>query len=106
MAAALSYVSSTQINAQVTAVPSSGSTQLTVIANCGGVGQTSSQPFTLQLAAAAPEFLYFKDNSNGKNPLAAVDYSSGILVGTPGLITGASFAPAKPGDILVLYGVG
>jgi uncharacterized protein (TIGR03437 family) len=106
MAAALSYVSSTQINAQVTAVPSSGSTQLTVIANCGAVGQTTSQPFTLQLAAAAPEFLYFKYNSNGQNPLAAVDYSSGVFVGTPGLITGASFAPAKPGDILVLYGVG
>lgn len=106
MPAALYYVSSTQINAQATSVASSGSIQVSVTANCGTVGQTTSQPFSIQLAAAAPEFLYFKNNTNGQNPLAAVEVSSGAFVGTPGLIAGASFAPAKPGDIVELFGVG
>ena len=99
--APLSYVSSTQINAQTTAVASSGSAQVTVVANCGTVGQSSSQPFTVQLASSAPEFLYFKSSS-----VAAVQVSTGAYVGTPGLIAGASFAPAKPGDVLTIYGVG
>ncbi len=100
-AAPLYYVSSTQINAQATAVQSSGTAQVTVIANCGTVGQASSQPFSVQLASSAPEFLSFKNNS-----VAAVEVSSGALVGTPGLIAGANFAPAKPGDVLSIYGVG
>jgi uncharacterized protein (TIGR03437 family) len=31
---------------------------------------------------------------------------SGAYVGPPGLIAGASFAPAEPGDTLTVYGVG
>jgi len=38
--------------------------------------------------------------------VVAVEAASGALVGTPGLIAGASFVPSKPGDTLVLYGVG
>ena len=99
--APLYYVSSNQINAQATAVPTSGSVQVTVIANCGTVGQATSAPFTVQLAASAPEFLYFKNNS-----VAAVEVPSGALVGTAGLVTGANFTLAKPGDTLSIYGVG
>jgi uncharacterized protein (TIGR03437 family) len=99
--APLYYVSSTQINAQATAVASLGTAQVTVIANCGTVGQTSSQPFTVQLASSAPEFLYFLNNS-----VVAVEVPSGAYVGSPGLIPGANFAPAKPGDVLSVYGVG
>src|SRR5450631_1512191 len=47
VAAALYYVSPTQINAQMTAVGSSGTAQVTVIANCGTTGQTASQPFSV-----------------------------------------------------------
>jgi uncharacterized protein (TIGR03437 family) len=99
--APLYYVSSTQINAQITAVASSGSAQVTVISNCGTVGQSTSAPFPVQLAVAAPEFLYFKNKA-----LATVEVSSGAFVGPPGLIAGASFTPAKPGDILEIFGVG
>ena len=101
IAAPLYYVSSTQINAQTTAVPTSGSVQVTVIANCGTVGQATSQPFTVQTAASAPEFLYFKNES-----VAAVEVISGAFVGTPGLIAGASFAPSKPGDVIEIFAVG
>ncbi len=104
--AALYYVSSTQINAQAPAVGSSGSTQVTVTANCGALGQIASPPFTVQLAPSAPEFLYFKNNSNGQNPLAAVEIASGAYVGPAGLLQGANFIPAKPGDTLELFGVG
>ncbi|HVP00041.1 MAG TPA: cellulase family glycosylhydrolase [Bryobacteraceae bacterium] len=103
--AALYYVSSTQINAQVTAV-SLGAAQVTVVSNCGTVGQATSQPVTVQVVAAAPEFLYYKVNANGQNPVVAVEATSGGYVGPPGLIAGASFAPAKPNDVLVIYGVG
>lgn len=106
MPAALYYVSSTQINAQAPAVASSGSTQVTVTANCGALGQIASPPFTVQLAASAPEFLYFKNNSNGQNPLAAVEIATGAYVGPAGLLPGANFIPAKPGDTLELFGVG
>ena len=106
VAAALYYVSPTQINAQMTAVGSSGTAQVTVIANCGTTGQTASQLFSVTLAASAPEFLYYKNNSNGSNPVVAVENSSGGYVAPPGTIAGASFAPAKPGDVLVIYGVG
>jgi uncharacterized protein (TIGR03437 family) len=104
--AALYYVSPTQINAQVTAVASSGTAQVTVTANCGTVGQASSAPFTVQLAPAAPEFLYYKNNTTGVNPVVAVESTTGGYVAPPGTIAGASFLPAKPNDVLVIYGVG
>ncbi len=103
--AALYYVSPAQINAQMTAV-SSATAQITVVSHCGTVGETASQPLTVQVAAAAPEFLYFKVNANGQNPVVAVEAGSSAYVGPPGLIAGANFAPAKPGDVLVIYGVG
>ena len=104
--AALYYVSPTQINAQVTAVASSGTAQVTVVANCGTVGQSTSAAFTVQLAAAAPEFLYYQNNKSGVNPVVAVESTTGAYVAPPGAIAGASFAPAKPNDVLVIYGVG
>jgi uncharacterized protein (TIGR03437 family) len=104
--AALYYVSPTQINAQATAVASSGSVNVTVISNCGSAGQVTSAPFSVQLAASAPEFLYFKDNLNGQDPLAAVEVNSGGFIGSPGLLAGANFAPAKPSDVIELFGVG
>ena len=59
----------------------------------------------VQSAAASPEFLYWVKNADGKNPLVAVNAVTGGYVGMSGLIPGLRFAPAKPGDILTIYGV-
>ena len=67
--------------------------------------QTSNaQAVTIQ--AAAPEFFYFLTNSDGHNPIAATNALTYAYIGTPGLISGVTFTPAKPGDILTLYATG
>jgi uncharacterized protein (TIGR03437 family) len=38
--------------------------------------------------------------------VAAVEATTNAYVGTPGLIPGATFAPAHAGDVLTAYGVG
>jgi endo-1,4-beta-xylanase len=72
-----------------------GSVQVIVTAN--GV---SSAPFTVTMAAAAPTFLLF--NLTGPIVATHLNYS---LAGGPTLYPGAS-TPAKPGEQVVLYGVG
>ena len=54
---------------------------------------------------ASPEFLYWVRNADGKDPVVAVNAVTGAYVGAPGLIPGLTFTPAKPGDILTIYGV-
>jgi uncharacterized protein (TIGR03437 family) len=54
--------------------------------------------------AVSPEFLYFQQNTNGQDPIAAI-YPNGAYVGPSGLIAGASFTPAKAGDVLTAFGV-
>jgi len=102
----LLYVSATQINALAESVPASGTVPVSVIANCGTGNDVTSPALNVNAAAAAPEFLYFVANANGQDPVAAVQNSTGEYVGVPGLISGATFAPAHPGDVLVAFGVG
>ena len=107
----LFYVSSGQINALAGPLPASGTVPVTVVTNCGAANQVSSAAVNVPVAAVAPEFLYFLENANGQNPVAALQAANGSSpkgtnVGTPGLISGVNFAPAHPGDILTAYGVG
>jgi uncharacterized protein (TIGR03437 family) len=100
----LFYVSSGQINALAGGLPASGTVPVQVITNCG----TANEIFTtvnVPVAAASPEFLYFVANANGQNPVAVIQ-QNGAYVGSPGLIAGATFAPAQAGDILTAFGVG
>jgi len=106
IAAPLYYVSSTQINAQTTVVPSSGNVQVSVVSGCGTANATTSQPFTVPVAASAPEFLYFVQNPNGQQPVAAIRSSSGAFVGNPGLMPGAAFSVAEFNEIISIFGVG
>jgi uncharacterized protein (TIGR03437 family) len=103
--APLLYVSSTQINAQATVLPSSGSVQVSVVANCGTANQLTSQPTTVMVAASAPEFFHYAQPSNGQNLVVAVEASSGAYVGPPGFSSG-TFVPAQAGDVLTIYGTG
>jgi uncharacterized protein (TIGR03437 family) len=105
-AAPLFAVAPGQINFQVPAVATSGPVQVQVVTGCGAPNEARSNAESLTLQSAAPEFFYFTQNSSGKNPIAAVNASTGTLVGQTGLIPGATFVPAKPGDILTLYATG
>jgi uncharacterized protein (TIGR03437 family) len=99
-------VTPSQVNFQVPQGVTPGPVSVQVVTGCGTANpqQTSSKTVTLQ--SASPEFFYFAQGTSGQNPIAAVDDSTGVYVGTPGLLPGGTFAPAKAGDVVTLYATG
>lgn len=104
--APLTFVSAGQINAQAPAVPAQGSVAVSVISGCGTASEVTSASVTVPVDGAVPEFLYFLLKGDGHNPVAGIQALTGSYLGAPGLITGSSFAPARSGDILTIFGVG
>jgi uncharacterized protein (TIGR03437 family) len=102
----LYYASSGQINALAGPLPASGTVPVTVVLNCGTANEVISAATNVPVAAVAPEFLYFLENSNGDNPVAAVDDTTNVYAGPSGLISGATFAPVHAADVVTAYGVG
>jgi uncharacterized protein (TIGR03437 family) len=89
------YVSPTQINALAPDDDTLGPVPVQVTT----AGETSNA-VTVQKGAFAPAFLTF----DGTHVAALhADYS---LIGAPNLLPGAVTTPAKPGEIILLYGVG
>ncbi len=73
-----------------------------VVTSC----KTGSDPFTAQKAALAPGLLAPPGFLvNGKQYLVAQFNSDSTFVGNPSVVPGTS-RPAKPGDLLVIYGIG
>ncbi len=99
-------VTPNQVNFQVPQNVSPGSVQVQVVTGCGTANPQQSAAQTVTAQSASPEFFYFTQGSNGKNPIAAVDISTGIYVGAPGTLSSGTFAPAKAGDIVTLYATG
>jgi uncharacterized protein (TIGR03437 family) len=102
----LLYVAPGQVNALAGGLPSSGTVPVSVITNCGTANEVATPVVNVPVAASAPEFVYFIQNSNGQDPVAAIQAVSGAYVGAPGLIAGATFTPAQAGDVLTAFGVG
>jgi uncharacterized protein (TIGR03437 family) len=102
----LTYVSATQVNALAGVLPASGSVPVTVIEGCGTANEHVSAAFNVTAAAATPEFLYFVQNANGQNPVAAIQARTGAYVGPVGLLPGATFTPAQANDVLTVFAVG
>lgn len=94
-----------QINFQVPPV-AAGIVAVQVVADCDGTTPQPSNIQTVTVQAAAPEFFYFVTNANGHNPIAAIDSVSGAYIGAAGLVAGGSFTPAKPGEVVTLFGTG
>jgi trimeric autotransporter adhesin len=105
VAAYVTFASPTQINFQVPAIPVNTSVDVEVLSNCGASNQLQSAAQSVSALAATPEFLYWIKNANGIDPVVAVDAITGAYIGAAGLIPGAIFTPAKPGEILTIYGV-
>ncbi len=91
-----------QINVQVPAV-TPGNIPVQVITDCDTPQAVASPPVSVAAQATAPEFFYFTTNASGANPIAAINAVTGGYIGAPGLISGATFTPAKSGDYLTLF---
>ena len=99
-------VTPAQVNFQVPQGLASGTVAVQVVTGCGSPNEKQSDPQAVTVRNASPEFFYFVQATSGQNPIAAVNASTGVFVGGPGLLTGGTFAPAKPGDVLTLYATG
>ena len=104
--APLFLVTPGQINLQAVITPGVNSVSVEVILNCDQPNQVPSAGFNLPAAAASPEFFFFANNLNGVNPIAAVNETTGMLIGPAGLIPGVVFEPASPGDVVTLFMTG
>jgi uncharacterized protein (TIGR03437 family) len=101
-AAFVYYVSDTQVNVQPPADTATGSVAVQVKTPSGAL----SNSFTVQKDATAPGLLApAKFNVGGKQYLVA-QFADNTFVGNPGLVAGATFRPAKPGDTITVYGIG
>ncbi len=99
------FLSSGQINVQVPALADRGPVSVQVITNCGQ-SEVKSDPVSVPMQAVSPEFFFFKFNADGKNPIAALDALTAARIGTPDLVPGVAFTPAKPNEFLTLFMTG
>ena len=95
------YISGTQVNVQAPADAAIGSVPVTVT-NCAG----TSASFPAQKAALAPGILAPASFNVGGKQYAVAQFDDLTFVGNPNLVAGAAFRPAKPGDSIVIYGIG
>jgi uncharacterized protein (TIGR03437 family) len=93
-----------QVNAVAPAVTPATQAAVVVTTGCDTPNAVQSVPQFVQVTPASPEFLYFVQNANGQNPVAAVNSLNGAYVGPASL--GAGFAPAHPGDVITVFGSG
>jgi uncharacterized protein (TIGR03437 family) len=95
------YISGTQVNVQAPADAAIGSVPVAVT-NCAG----TSTPVAAQKAALAAGILAPASFNVGGKQYAVAQFADLVFVGNPDLIAGAAFRPAKPGDSIVIYGIG
>jgi len=92
-----------QLNVQVPALTGT-STQVQVTAGCGTSAAVSSNPVTVGLAPASPEFFYFLPD--GSNAIASINALTGAYIGPTGLIPNVNFTQLNQGDIALLFATG
>lgn len=97
--------SDSQINFQTPAV-SGSSTAVTVVTGCDSASPLQSNAATVVVQGATPELFYFSFNSDGHNPVAAMDPITGAFLAASSLFPGSGIAPAKPGEYVTVYGTG
>lgn len=97
----ITYVDSSQINAQLPASVGTGPVTLTVLMNPGDTNELESPTATLNpIPAFAPAFFLFPKSMN----IAAEEAVTGTIVADSSVVAGASSAHA--GDIVSLFGTG
>ena len=101
-AAFVSYISPTQINALVPSNVGLGP-QPVVVSTGAGV----SNSFTINVGLTQPALLALPQWNVGGNPYVTATFTDGVTyVGPVGAFPGVTSRPAKPGETIVLYGIG
>jgi uncharacterized protein (TIGR03437 family) len=96
----VTYVQQDQINVQAPTTSNTGPVTLRVIANPGRPNELRSEPATITLSPGAPGLFTFGSTKS----IAAQFAGTADIVADPSIVPGAR--PAKPGDIVTLYGTG
>jgi uncharacterized protein (TIGR03437 family) len=97
----IDYVSPTQIDALVPSDVATGSQPLIVT---NGVGASNS--YTVTVNAAEPGILAPASFNIGGVQYAVATFTDGAYALPTGALPGVNSRPAKPGDVITLYGVG
>ena len=98
----IDYISPTQVNAQVPSNLPMGQQQI-VVSTASGPGT----PYNITVNATQPGMLAPPSfNINGKQYVAALFTDNATYVAPAGSIAGVTSRPAKPGDTIIIYGVG
>ena len=88
-------------------LPASGTVPVTVVTGCGTANEVAPAAFNVPVAASRPSFSTSSRMPTANRAAIRPPWSStGAYVGPPGLISGATFAPAHAGDVLTAFGVG
>lgn len=97
------YVSPTQVNVQVPNIPSvsTGPVEIRLTNPTGGIATQTGQ-----LRPTAPGMLAPASFNVGGRQYLVAQFSDQVYVGRNGLIQGAAFRPANPGDNITAYGIG
>lgn len=95
----LTYIGANQINVQAPALVVTGPVTVRVIANAGRPNERASGTANLTVQPVAPGLFTFDGKSAAAQFAGRAD-----VVGRPSVVNGG--APAKPGDIVTLYGTG
>lgn len=95
-----------QLNIQIPQLPA-GAATVEVISNCGTAKAVTGNRTAVLVDAVSPEFFSYRpDPVAGRNPIAAIDATSGIPIGPAGLIPGVTTAPIPVGGLVEAYGTG
>jgi uncharacterized protein (TIGR03437 family) len=95
------FISSGQVNAQLPSNIGTGPTQITLTS-----GNMTSAPFNITVNTTQPGLLAPPSFKIGGNQYVVAQFSDGTYVLPAGSIAGVTSRPAKPGDTIVIYGVG
>lgn len=79
------------------------SAQVRVVRNCGTAGEVRSDPESIALDTASPEFFFSALNPDGANPVAALDAVTNVLIGPSNLGAPGTFRPIARGGIVTVY---
>jgi uncharacterized protein (TIGR03437 family) len=101
-AAYVAYISPTQVNVQVPSTVGTGSQPVTVSTAAG-----TSNTFNINVNVLQPALLALPSFQVGGKQYATATFLDGVtFVGPTGAFPGFTSRPAKPGDTIVLYGIG
>jgi uncharacterized protein (TIGR03437 family) len=95
------FISSGQVNAQLPSNIGTGPAQITLTN-----GTVTSAPFNITVNATQPGLLAPPQFKIGANQYVVAQFADGTYVLPTGAIGGVASRPAKPGETIVIYGVG